>query len=121
MLPSFNYTLPTGQEKGIYLAVEVGGSNLRMALVELHGRSQGERCLQIRRTKTSYITQEVKQLQGHAFFDWMVEEIRELLVLEKETRVDTEPYEWVLHGPFPSSKKLTVGISRPSKGRLTCI
>ena len=101
MLPSFNYTLPTGQEQGTYLAVEVGGSNLRMALVELRGRSQGQECLQIRRTMTSCITQKVKQSQGHAFFDWMVEKIQELLVLERETRENTEPLRMGVAWSFP--------------------
>src|SRR5438045_6889876 len=38
MLPSFNHTLPTGNESGRYLSLDVGGSTLRVALVELFGR-----------------------------------------------------------------------------------
>ncbi|KAL9614903.1 MAG: hypothetical protein Q9167_000645 [Letrouitia subvulpina] len=49
MLPSHNYTLPDGREKGTYLALEVGGSTLRVALVDLNGRSSTEKSLRIRR------------------------------------------------------------------------
>ena len=100
MLPSFNYTLPTGKEQGAYLAVEVGGSNLRIALVELHGRSHGQGCLQIRRTSTSPITQEVKQSYGHTFFDWMAEQIRKVLVLGN-IREDEEPLPMGVAWSFP--------------------
>ena len=101
MLPSFNYTLPTGQEQGTYLAVEVGGSNLRMALVELLGRAYSQRPLQIRRTVTSPITTEVKLLPGHAFFDWMAREIRNMMILEGETRDDDEPLRMGVAWSFP--------------------
>lgn len=84
MLPSFNYTLPTGQEQGLYLALEVGGSNLWMALVELRGRNQGTDAMRIRRPLSYPIDSSVKQLQEYAFFDWLAERINEMLTLEKE-------------------------------------
>lgn len=86
MLPSFNYNLPTGQERGTFLALEVGGSNLRMALVELRGRNKGRDCMHIRRTASSPIDMAVRQLKEYAFFDWMAERIKEMLGLERETR-----------------------------------
>ena len=82
MLPSFNYHLPTGQEQGLYLALEVGGSNLWMALVELHGRGHYPNSMRIRRSLSWPIDNTVKQLEGHAFFDWLVERIEEMLELE---------------------------------------
>ena len=39
MLPSYNDKLPTGNEKGTYLALDVGGSTFRVALVELNGKT----------------------------------------------------------------------------------
>ena len=101
MLPSFNYTLPSGQEQGTYLAVEVGGSNLRVALVELRGRSQGPGCLQIRRAITSPITSEVKQARGHVFFDWMVDKIHDVLVLDEGLRDNIEPIRMGVAWSFP--------------------
>ena len=82
MLPSFNYTLPTGKEHGIYLALEVGGSNLRMSLVELNGRDRGTESIRIRRTLSFPISHHVRHLEQHAFFDWMAERTGELLALE---------------------------------------
>jgi hexokinase len=38
-LPSFVKSVPTGTEKGTFLAVDLGGSNCRICLVELHGNS----------------------------------------------------------------------------------
>ncbi|CAD6582885.1 MAG: hypothetical protein ASARMPRED_001094 [Alectoria sarmentosa] len=82
MLPSFNYELPTGQERGTYLALEVGGSNLRMALVELNGRNLGMR---MRRTEHFPIDTAIRQLKAYEFFDWMAERVRELLGVEAES------------------------------------
>ena len=101
MLPSFNYTLPTGQEQGVYLAVEVGGSNLRMALVDLYGRHRRPDCLQLRRLTASPITREVRYLKEYAFFDWMDVQIREMLVLEGETRTNEEALRMGVAWSFP--------------------
>lgn len=79
MLPSLNYELPTGQEQGTFLALEVGGSNLRMALVELNGRDLGMR---IQQTMCFPIDTDIRQLKEYAFFDWMAERIGELLGVE---------------------------------------
>lgn len=81
MLPSFNYDLPTGKEQGTYLALEVGGSNLRMALVDLNGRDLGMR---IQRTMCFAIDAAIRQLKQYDFFDWMAERIGEMLGMEAE-------------------------------------
>jgi len=39
MLPSF-LSAPDGSERGLYLALDFGGTNVRVLLVELHGNSQ---------------------------------------------------------------------------------
>jgi hexokinase len=75
MLPSYSSTLPTGQEKGRYLALDVGGSTLRVALVSLDGRRDAE----IVSFKAYKIDQTVKKLVGHCFFDWMAARIVETL------------------------------------------
>lgn len=82
MLPSFNYDLPTGEEQGTYLALEVGGSNLRVALVELNGRGLGMR---IQRMMCFPIDTAIRQLRNYNFFDWMAEQIGELLRVEPKS------------------------------------
>lgn len=83
MLPSHNYTLPNGKEHGTYLAMEVGGSTLRVALVDLNGRNKSRQCLRIRRIVTSTIDNRVRDLRGVAFFDWIAEKIGEMLSVDR--------------------------------------
>ena len=102
MLPSFNYHLPTGQEQGLYLALEVGGSNLWMALVELRGQDHGTASMRIRHPLSWPIDNSVKQLQGHAFFDWLAERIEEMLTLEAANMIgNTEPLRMGVAWSFP--------------------
>lgn len=79
MLPSYNHMLPSGREKGQYLSLDVGGSTLRVALVELRGREASGRESEIVRMISFRITPEIKQLEGMAFFDWIAERIKEVL------------------------------------------
>lgn len=79
MLPSFNHLLPTGKERGQYLALDVGGSTLRVALVELRGREATGRESEIIRMVSFKITPEIKKLEGLSFFDWMAARIYEVI------------------------------------------
>lgn len=76
MLPSFTHTLPSGDEIGSFLAMDVGGSNFRVALVELAGRDARPRI--VRRAEHA-ITCAERALVGRAFFDWMAGRIEETL------------------------------------------
>ena len=104
MLPSFNYNLPTGQEQGVYLALEVGGSNLRIAMVELVGREHGLSSMRIIRIDTCPISWDVKQLASHGFFDWMADRVKEMLHKENKNTnggLDTEPLRMGVAWSFP--------------------
>jgi hexokinase len=79
MLPSFNHLLPSGSEKGRYLALDVGGSTLRVALVALRGREATGNEGEIVRMSSFKITPDIKKLEGMAFFDWMALRIKEVL------------------------------------------
>ena len=98
MLPSFNHTLPTGQETGTYLALDLGGSTFRIALVEMRGRRQGKEALRILRQTTSKINERIRRLNGVDFFDWMAARIAEML---------TQGNEGLGYGP----QSLPVGLS----------
>ncbi|KUL87234.1 hypothetical protein ZTR_03337 [Talaromyces verruculosus] len=76
MLPSYNHALPTGKETGTFLALDVGGSTFRVALIELAGREEG---MKIVSSTSMVIDEEVKALQGTDFFDWMAERIDKFL------------------------------------------
>ncbi|RDA93873.1 hypothetical protein CP533_4537 [Ophiocordyceps camponoti-saundersi (nom. inval.)] len=80
MLPSYSHELPTGGEAGQYVALDVGGSTLRVALVELRGQDDGEGARSdIVSMRNFRIGKAVKDLQGMAFFDWMAGRICDTL------------------------------------------
>lgn len=99
MLPSHNYILPDGEERGTYLAMEVGGSNLRVALVDMDGRKHGVESLRVRCSQISPVVPEVRALEGLAFFDWIAERVRVMVDM------DTATCEQMRHQP------LRVGIA----------
>ncbi|KFY24948.1 hypothetical protein V493_04928 [Pseudogymnoascus sp. VKM F-4281 (FW-2241)] len=79
MLPSYSHVLPSGTETGRYVALDVGGSTFRVAVLELFGRGlDGEESV-FRGARTFRIDDVVKQLVGVAFFEWLAERIEETL------------------------------------------
>jgi hexokinase len=103
MLPSFSHKLPTGRECGQYLALDVGGSTLRVALVELRaGQGQAENQSDIVRIMAFKINQDVKNLEGMAFFDWMADRIVETISSGlKSNHSPTRPMLMSLAWSFP--------------------
>lgn len=75
MLPSYNHQLPSRSEHGRYLALDVGGSTLRVALVELSGKEAKGSESRIVRQDSFKIDRAIKDLEGRAFFDWMAQRI----------------------------------------------
>lgn len=79
MLPSYNHQLPTGYETGTYLALDVGGSTFRVALIKLTRNADAKSDSEIVSIRSFKIDQAVKQLQGILFFDWLAERVEETL------------------------------------------
>lgn len=75
MLPSYNHQLPSRSEHGRYLALDVGGSTLRVALVELSGKDAKGSESRIVRQDSFKIDRAIKDLEGRAFFNWMAQRI----------------------------------------------
>jgi hexokinase len=84
MLPSYNHQLPTGHERGTYLALDVGGSTFRVALIQLSGREVDGSESKILKSRSVKIDSTVKQLKGVAFFDWMAARIEDTLSGQSE-------------------------------------
>ncbi|KAL2131713.1 hypothetical protein VTI74DRAFT_4704 [Chaetomium olivicolor] len=84
MLPSYNSQLPTGNESGKFLALDVGGSTLRVALVDLRGRGASGSESGIVRMDSFKIDSEVRNLRGTEFFDWMAERIHRIVGQDSE-------------------------------------
>lgn len=71
MIPTYVFGWPTGEESGDFLALDLGGTNLRVCLVTLKGSGQFEI------TQSKYrLTEEQKQGDGQALFDFCAECLR---------------------------------------------
>lgn len=107
MLPSYNHKLPSGLEKGTYLALDVGGSTFRIALVELNGKQPNAKHMRIVTMKSFKIDEKVRQRSGTEFFDWMAEKI-ELALADPKLQVNgTKSFPMGLAWSFPVEQTST--------------
>jgi hexokinase len=104
MLPSFHYTLPTGQESGDFVALDVGGSTFRIAIVHLSGKESARDGMEIKRMKSFVIDEPIRDLKGKAFFDWMATRIEEVLGSDKSAAV---PLSMAMSWSFPIEQTST--------------
>lgn len=74
VLPTFVYNLPKGSEVGKYLTVDLGGTNLRIGLVELLGSGK----FTIKKD-SKVIPNELKSGSGFAIFDFIAKNILSFL------------------------------------------
>ncbi|KAI8681405.1 Phosphotransferase [Fusarium keratoplasticum] len=119
MLPSYSHQLPRGTECGRFLALDVGGSTLRVALVELRGRTAGVgEESKIVSIQNYYIGPEIKALEGMAFFDWMAERILETLSAElEEHRSPDHPLPMSMAWSFPIEQTSLAGGKLQGMGK----
>ncbi|KAF2678392.1 actin-like ATPase domain-containing protein [Lentithecium fluviatile CBS 122367] len=101
MLPSYNDKLPTGREQGTYLALDVGGSTFRVAVVELNGHKPGAKSMRIVNMKSYKIDNSVRYLRGTAFFDWMAEKIEAAITDPQVKTNGTQSFSMGLAWSFP--------------------
>lgn len=102
MLPSYNDKLPTGRERGTYLALDVGGSTFRVAVVELNGHEPAAKSMRIVNMKSYKIDNSVRYLRGTAFFDWMAEKIEAAILDPQVKRINgTKTFGMGLAWSFP--------------------
>ncbi|PVU97768.1 hypothetical protein BB559_001910 [Furculomyces boomerangus] len=78
MLPSFVSKRPNGQEKGQCLAIDLGGTNLRIFLMELVGNSDYNIIMQ----SSHVVTDEAKNVNP---FRWIAERTKEFFVKVSES------------------------------------
>ena len=87
MLPSYIHRLPTGREKGTAIALDLGGSNLRVAVIQLlrHGRIRGDgkshmdELMTVVDRRSWKVTDDVKGFVSREFFDWIADKIEEVV------------------------------------------
>ncbi|KAI0055370.1 hexokinase [Artomyces pyxidatus] len=79
MIPTFVFGWPTGKETGDFLAVDLGGTNLRVCLVTLQGDGKFEI------TQSKYrLTEEQKQEDGQKLFDFCAECLKTFITTNLE-------------------------------------
>jgi hexokinase len=88
MLPSHITTLPSGREQGRYLAVDLGGTNMRVALVRLQDNEAT-----VEKLDKWIIPEAVKTGTAPEFFRWIAERI---VMLAERSTLDYGEYEWKL-------------------------
>lgn len=92
MLPSFMYVMPNGSESGTSVAVDLGGSTLRVAVIRLYSRQRRsigaignygdvvhKSFADVKCRKSWLVNDMVKRMAGREFFDWIVERIAQVL------------------------------------------
>ncbi|KAG0301006.1 glucokinase, partial [Dissophora globulifera] len=77
MIPTFVYELPNGQEKGVILSLDLGGTNLRVCRTTLSGNGEFD----ITHKKWT-ISDALKKGSGKDLFSWIAERIEEFLSVE---------------------------------------
>ncbi|KAK6521393.1 hypothetical protein TWF506_001613 [Arthrobotrys conoides] len=114
MLPSHIYYLPSGQETGYYLSVDLGGSTLRVAIVHLEGYKDPSlrgspidpsnprpmNIVQIKSWGGSHID-DLKKLTGDDFFDWIADRIGDVVEEKFGSRATDELLPLGLSWSFP--------------------
>ncbi|ORX92675.1 actin-like ATPase domain-containing protein [Basidiobolus meristosporus CBS 931.73] len=80
-IPSYVTALPTGKEVGTYLAIDMGGTNLRTAAVTLHG--DGEVGVNMRKYA---IPDDIRKGTATKLFDWIADCTAQLL---EDTTINT--------------------------------
>ncbi|KHO01755.1 hexokinase-1 [Metarhizium album ARSEF 1941] len=103
MLPSYSHQLPLGNECGQYLALDVGGSTLRVAVVELRGRGMAaEKQSEIISMRSYRIDKDIKDLEGMNFFNWMGQKIAETLAATgQQENSEAKPFPIACAWSFP--------------------
>lgn len=119
MLPSYNHKLPSGLERGTYLALDVGGSTFRIALVELNGRQPDAKNMHIVVMKSFKIDEKVRQRSGHDFFEWMADKIQQALAdpqLQNSTSTQSFPMGLAWSFPVQQTSSRSANLLEMGKG-----
>ncbi|THV48426.1 hypothetical protein BGAL_0249g00110 [Botrytis galanthina] len=121
MLPSYNHQLPSGHECGTYLALDVGGSTFRVALIKLAGKGCEGKEIEIIGLKSFKIKNAERQLVGVQFFDWMADRIVDTLSGEKEGHeISKAPLSVGLSWSFPINQTSLKGGLLMGMGKGFC-
>ncbi|ORY80932.1 hypothetical protein BCR37DRAFT_380811 [Protomyces lactucae-debilis] len=84
MLPSFVYARPSGNERGEFLAIELGGTMLRLAIVGLSGLACAS---EFKRSKSWSVPDAFKVTgSGRDLFHWIAQRVSEVIGIENHRK-----------------------------------
>lgn len=91
--------VPDGSEKGVYLAIDLGGTNFRVCSVQLHGDST----YSITQTKTSIPPELMLAPTCKQLFHFLALRVREFLVANHPDDIEQYSLERIQHGTMTDS------------------
>lgn len=109
MLPSFVTSMPTGNEVGTVLALDMGGSNFRVLLVHLDGAGR----VRSKQSKFS-LTDELKKVSGEKLFDFFAECVANFM---KEEKISSDD----IQNPLPLGFTFSFAVNQTAINRGTLI
>ncbi|KAK9466130.1 hypothetical protein V1512DRAFT_263944 [Lipomyces arxii] len=114
MLPSYIYKYPTGSETGVFVALDVGGSTLRIAVVKFDPAVVLKRVILY--STAEMIDFAVRNLDGRSFFLWIASQLHSVVYVAYANNWLSEQ-DRILVGltwSFPLDQiSVTTGIIRP--------
>ncbi len=99
MVPCYHYRMPDGDQHCTLVTVDIGGSVLRIAQVELVPRGEAEQPARILRKRVWPMDSSVKAVPADKFFQWVASKIKET-ALTKDS-LENDPDELSLAWSFP--------------------
>nr|AIW65572.1 hexokinase 1B [Tigriopus japonicus] len=111
-LPTFVRNMPSGQEKGKYLALDLGGTNFRVLVVELFGSPQKQPLITVRKYP---IPVEVRSGSGEQLFDHIASSIMNFLS-EIHLNPDNLALGFTFSFPCEQSKLTSAKLTQWTKG-----
>ncbi|KAL5527545.1 hypothetical protein ACEPAG_6346 [Sanghuangporus baumii] len=96
MIPSFVTGVPNGTENGTFLALDLGGTNLRVCEVQLHGNKQ----FTLRQQKYK-VSDALKTGEATVLFDYLADSVDEFLTSSGHEVTDNEALHLGLTFSFP--------------------
>ncbi|KAF9181499.1 hexokinase A [Haplosporangium sp. Z 767] len=106
MIPTFVYELPGGDETGVILSLDLGGTNLRVCRTTLSGKGQFEII-----HKKWTISDELKKGPGKELFAWIADRIQEFMDVHCSNEQTQATYPLGMTFSFPC-KHLDINVGK---------
>ncbi|KAK7206099.1 hypothetical protein BZA70DRAFT_237135 [Myxozyma melibiosi] len=83
MLPAYVHAMPRGCERGTFVALDVGGSNLRIAVVRFTTNSNESSTREILYQTGHALDEAIRNLDGRSFFLWIASQLEGVVAVSR--------------------------------------